>query len=84
MHFVYIVRCADGSLYTGAARDPDQRVSVHNAGKGAKYTASRLPVDLVYTEPCESLGAALKREYQIKRLNRAEKEALLCGAATRQ
>jgi predicted GIY-YIG superfamily endonuclease len=77
VHFVYIVRCADGSLYTGLARDPDERVRVHNSGKGAKYTASRLPVVLVHTEPCASLSAALKREYQIKTWTRARKEALV-------
>ena len=77
MYYVYIVRCADQSLYTGFARDPVERLSVHNAGKGAKYTASRLPVTLTYTESCESLSAALKREYQIKTLSRAQKEALI-------
>jgi predicted GIY-YIG superfamily endonuclease len=77
VYFVYIVRCADGTLYTGYARDPLERTAVHNAGKGAKYTASRLPVDLVYSEQCESLGSALKREIQIKRWTRARKEALV-------
>ena len=77
MHFVYIVRCADGTLYTGYARDPHERTAVHNAGKGAKYTASRLPVDLVYSEQCDSLSSALKREIQIKRWTRARKEALV-------
>jgi predicted GIY-YIG superfamily endonuclease len=77
MYCVYIVRCADQSLYTGFAHDPVERVIVHNSGKGAKYTASRLPVTLVYTESCESLTAALKREYQIKTWSRAEKEALI-------
>ena len=76
MHFVYIARCADGSLYTGVARNPDDRVAVHNAGKGAKYTASRLPVTLVYQERCKTLSAALKREYEIKTWSRARKEAL--------
>lgn len=79
MHFVYIVRCADSSLYTGYAVNPDERVAVHNAAKGAKYTASRLPVTLVYREPCPSRGAALKREYQIKSWSRARKEALIAG-----
>jgi len=77
VHFVYMVRCADGTLYTGYARDPQARVVVHNAGRGAKYTASRRPVSLVYSEACESLGDALKREHQLKRCSRAEKEALL-------
>ena len=80
VHFVYIVRCADGSLYTGYARDPDERVAVHNAAKGAKYTASRLPVALVYREQCASRGAALTRECQIKSWRRASKDALIAGA----
>ncbi len=79
MFFVYLVRCADGTLYTGFARDPVARVSVHNAGKGAKYTRSRLPVALVYTEPCESRSAALKRECQIKPWSRTKKEAFIAG-----
>jgi putative endonuclease len=77
--FVYMVRCADGTLYTGYARDPGARVNVHNAGKGAKYTRSRLPVALVYSEQCESLSAALKRERQLKPWSRAKKEALIAG-----
>jgi putative endonuclease len=79
-HYVYIVRCSDGTLYTGYARDPEKRAQAHNAGKGAKYTANRLPVLLIYSEPCESRGAALKREYELKGLSRAEKEALVRGA----
>jgi pyrroline-5-carboxylate reductase len=77
--FVYMVRCADGTLYTGLARDPRQRVQVHNSGKGAKYTRARLPVSLVYSEPCDSLGAALKRERELKPWRRARKEALIAG-----
>jgi predicted GIY-YIG superfamily endonuclease len=74
-----MVRCADGTLYTGYARDPGARVGVHNSGKGAKYTRSRLPVALVYSEQCESLSAALKRERQVKPWSRAKKEALIAG-----
>ena len=74
MHYVYMVRCADGTLYTGYARDPEQRAKVHNAGRGAKYTAGRLPVRLVYREACESRSAALKREHAVKCLSRSEKE----------
>ena len=74
-----MVRCADGTLYTGYARDPDGRVRVHNSGKGAKYTRSRLPVSLVYSEQCESLSAALTRERQLKSWSRAQKEALVAG-----
>ena len=77
--FVYMVRCADGTLYTGLARDPHKRVDVHNSGKGAKYTRARLPVSLVYVERCESLSAALKRERQVKPWRRARKEALIAG-----
>ena len=79
MYFVYMVRCADGSLYTGFTRDVDARVQVHNAGKGAKYTRSRLPVSLAYSEPCDSLSAALKRERQLKPWSKAKKEALVAG-----
>ena len=79
MFFVYMVRCADGTLYTGFARDPQARVQVHNSGKGAKYTRTRLPVSLVYVEQCESLSAALKRERQLKPWSRAQKEALVAG-----
>ncbi len=77
MYYVYIVRCADGSLYTGFARDPEERVAVHNAGRGAKYTFSRRPVALVYREAVESLSDALKRESQIKSWSRARKDALI-------
>lgn len=73
MHFVYMVRCADGTLYTGYARDPERRAKLHNRGRGAKYTATRLPVRLVYWEPCNSRSAALKREYEVKHLARTEK-----------
>ena len=76
MHFVYMVRCADGTLYTGYARDPERRTKVHNTGRGAKYTAQRLPVSLVYSESCESRSAALKREFEVKRLARQQKELL--------
>jgi predicted GIY-YIG superfamily endonuclease len=79
--FVYIVRCADGSLYTGCARDPKQRVDVHNAGRGARYTSGRLPVRLVYSERCASQGDALRREYEVKRWTRRKKEALIAGGA---
>jgi putative endonuclease len=77
VHFVYIVRCADGTLYTGYARDPRARVNMHNSGRGARYTAGRRPVALVHTEAFDSLGAALKREHQLKRWTRKSKEALL-------
>lgn len=77
MHFVYIVRCADGTLYTGYARDPEARAKAHNAGRGARYTSGRRPVHVVYTEACASWGDALRRERELKRLTRARKEALI-------
>ena len=78
-HFVYIVRCADGTLYTGYARDPHARERVHNRGRGARYTAGRRPVSLVYSEAFESRGAALSREHQVKRWTRAKKEAVIAA-----
>ena len=77
VHFVYIVRCCDGTLYTGYARDPKARVRVHNAGRGARYTSGRRPVRLVYAESFESVGDALRREMALKRWSRAEKEILI-------
>ena len=77
VHFVYIVRCADGTLYTGYARDPLARERAHNSGRGAKYTAGRRPVQLVYQEGFRSLGKALAREYAVKQLSRAQKDALI-------
>jgi putative endonuclease len=77
VHFVYIVRCADGTLYTGYARDPHARERVHNNGRGAKYTMGRRPVRLVYQEAFRSVGKALAREFELKQLTRAQKEALI-------
>ncbi len=77
MHFVYILQCADGTLYTGYARDPVARAKVHNAGRGAKYTAGRRPVRLVYIQRFRTRSAALRREYQLKCWTRAEKAALI-------
>ena len=72
-----MLRCADGTLYTGYARDPEKREKTHNDGKGAKYTSGRRPVVLVYSEACETRNAALRREHQLKGLSRSEKEALV-------
>jgi putative endonuclease len=83
VHFVYIVRCADGTLYTGYARDPIIRVRAHNSGRGAKYTAGRRPVRLVYQQAFRSMGRALAREYAVKQLSRAQKEALVVSARRR-
>ena len=80
MHHVYIVRCADGTLYTGYALDPAARERVHNTGRGAKYTLSRRPVTLVYSETFRTKSAALKRELLLKRLPRSRKEALIAAA----
>jgi putative endonuclease len=77
MWYVYIVRCVDRTLYTGVARDLTARLAVHNAGRGAKYTRTRLPVTLVYHETATDRAAALRREHEIKRLSRAEKSALV-------
>lgn len=75
--FVYILRCADGTFYTGMTDDVIRREAVHNSGKGAKYTRGRTPVHVVYSEECESYSAALKRECAIKKLHRQEKIELL-------
>ena len=74
--FVYLLRCGDGSLYCGITDDVQRRLEAHRAGKGAKYTRGRGPLELVYTEQCESYSAALKREATIKKLKRPEKLAL--------
>lgn len=76
-HAVYIVRCRDGSLYTGYAVDVEKRLATHNAGQGAKYTRARLPVVLEYTETFTTKSDALKREYAIKQLTRTKKEQLI-------
>ena len=74
---LYILRCADGSLYTGITTDLEKRIHAHNSGKGAKYTRGRGPVELVYQEELEDRAAASKREYAIKQLSRAEKLQLI-------
>lgn len=77
MNWVYILRCADDTLYCGWTNDLDHRLKTHNSGKGAKYTRSRLPVELVYSEALESPSAALHRECEIKKLSRREKMELI-------
>lgn len=74
---MYILRCADDTLYTGIATDVDRRAAVHNRGQGAKYTRSRRPVTVIYREPCADKSAALRREAAIKRLPRAQKLKLI-------
>ena len=76
-NYIYILKCADGTYYTGWTTDPARRLAVHNSGKGAKYTRSRLPVYLVYIESFETKSDALKRECEIKKMSRAEKELLI-------
>lgn len=73
MYFAYLVRCADGTLYGGYTTDLQKRLAAHNSGRGAKYTRSRLPVELVWWEECETREAAMSREWHVKRLSRAEK-----------
>ena len=70
---VYILRCADGTLYTGSTNDVEKRLAAHNAGRGAKYTRARRPCALVYVEEAADKGAALRREAAIKKLSRQEK-----------
>jgi putative endonuclease len=76
-HYVYVLECADGSLYTGYTTDVERRVREHDAGTGAKYTRGRTPVELVHSESFDSQSAAMSREYEIKQLSRAEKERLV-------
>lgn len=73
----YIVQCSDGTFYCGYSNDVSKRVDTHNKGKGAKYTKTRLPVKLVYTECFETKSEAMKREYQIKQFTRKQKYDLI-------
>jgi putative endonuclease len=74
---VYVLRCGDGSLYTGWTNDLKQRLAAHQSGKGAKYTRGRLPIDMVYYEELPDKSTALKRENELKNLKKAEKELLI-------
>ena len=78
--FVYILRCADGTLYTGITNDLTRRCEQHNAGTASRYTRSRLPVDLVYQEAQGNRSVATKRELEIKALSRQQKESLIRAA----
>ena len=80
MNYTYIVRCSDGSLYTGWTNDLEKRIKAHNEGKGAKYTKSRRPVELVYYEAFEKKEEAMSREWAIKQISREEKKGLLKAA----
>ncbi|MEN8712312.1 MAG: GIY-YIG nuclease family protein [Arenicellales bacterium] len=77
--YVYIVQCCDDSLYTGITTNIEARITQHNRGKGAKYTRSRCPVTLVYTENSESRSTALQREIQIKKMTPQQKHDLVAG-----
>lgn len=77
MNYTYILKCRDGSYYTGWTNDMEKRLQAHNEGRGAKYTRGRGPVELVYREVFETKEEAMKREYAIKRMTRAEKERLI-------
>ena len=75
--YLYILRCGDGTLYTGITTDVGKRLAAHRAGRGAKYTRGRGPLELVHREELPGHSAALKREYEIKAMTRQEKEKLL-------
>ena len=77
MYYVYLLRCADGTLYTGFTNDLARRLTAHNAGRGAKYTRGRRPVELVYWESFSNKSSALRREYAIKQLPRRQKLTLI-------
>lgn len=74
---LYILRCKDGTLYTGITTDVEKRFQAHQCGKGAKYTRGRGPLELVYREECGSHSDALKREWEVKQLSREQKQALI-------
>jgi putative endonuclease len=79
MYYVYMVRCRDGSLYTGYAVNVEARVKLHNESKGSRYCRGKLPVVLVYKMGYDSVSFALKEEYRIKNLSRADKERIITG-----
>ena len=82
MNYTYIVRCTDGTLYCGWTNHLKERVAAHNSGKGAKYTKSRRPVELVYYEEFETKEEAMRREAQIKRMEREEKLELIAKSGS--
>ena len=75
--YLYILRCGDGTLYTGITNDVEKRLEAHRAGKGAKYTRGRSPLELAYRECCGGHSDALKREAAVKKLTRQQKEKLI-------
>jgi putative endonuclease len=83
MSFVYILRCGDGTLYTGAAKDVAARLRQHQAGRASRYTRARLPVTLAWSRRLRTWSQALREEHRIKKLRRRDKEALLATSRTR-
>lgn len=81
MWYVYLLRCADDTVYAGCTTDPQRRLEQHNTGRGAKYTRARRPVTLVYLEQAENHSQALRREAALKRLSRKEKLALIAASS---
>lgn len=81
-YYLYILRCGDGTLYTGIAADVDKRLALHQSGKGAKYTRGRGPLTVVYRKECADKSAALRRELEVKALPREKKLALIEGRLT--
>ena len=77
MWYLYVLRCGDGTFYTGITTDVERRLEEHRQGRGAKYTRGRGPLELAYQEKCGTHSEALKREYAVKRLTREEKEDLI-------
>ena len=82
-HYVYILRCSDGTLYTGYTTDPKRRLEQHNSGKASKYTRGRLPVTIAYLEGASTVGEALRREKEVKRMTRIQKNRLLSQSPLR-
>jgi putative endonuclease len=76
-HYFYLARCSDGSLYSGSCKDIKKREDMHNSGKGAKYTRAHLPVKIIYQEEFATLSEALKREAQVKKFPKSQKEQLM-------
>jgi putative endonuclease len=76
-YYVYILQCADDTLYTGVTKDLEKRLAQHNSGRGARYTRGRLPVTLVYQEESSSIKSAMEREREIRRLPRSQKQKLI-------
>ena len=76
MHYTYMLKCSDNTYYTGYTNNLEKRLKAHNEGKGAKYTRGRGPVELVYYEEYEDKHSAMRREWEIKRLSRSEKESM--------